>query len=104
MLRTAEGQLAHLDGDIPAARVLLGRAAELARVWGHESSLVSALTAQAQAELAAGNRAAARALLNEAHDVAENGPVLPAAAEALRVAEARVGRRAVEAARRGRRW
>jgi LuxR family maltose regulon positive regulatory protein len=101
LLRTAEGQLAHLDGDIPAARALLARAAELARVWGHESSLVAALTAQAQAELAAGGRSAARALLNEAHDVAENGPVLPAAAEALRVAEARVGRAAVEQARHG---
>ena len=72
-------------------------------MWGYDSSLVAALTTQAQAELAAGDRRSARSLLNAAHeaaDAAESRPIHPAALEALRVAEARIGRRAVQDARR----
>ena len=71
----------------------------VARAWGHDTHLVAALAAAAEAELAAGNRAHARTLLNEAHEAAVNGPILPAAQEALRLAEGRVGRRAVQDAR-----
>lgn len=99
LLRTAEGQVAQVCGDLPTARRVLGRAVELARVWGHDTHLVAALAAAADAELAAGNRANARTLLNEAHEAAANGHVLPDAQEALRIAEGKVGRRAVHDAR-----
>ena len=99
LFRTAEGQLAQAYGDLPTARRVLDRAVELARVWGHDTHLVAALAAAADAELAAGHRANARTLLNEAHEAAANGPVLPDAQEALRIAESRVGRRAVHDAR-----
>jgi LuxR family maltose regulon positive regulatory protein len=99
LLRTAEGQLAHARGDLPAARRILTRTVDLARVWNHDTHLVAALAAAAEAELAAGHRSNARTLLNEAHEAAADGPILPAAREALRVAEGRVGRRAVLDAR-----
>jgi LuxR family maltose regulon positive regulatory protein len=102
LLRTAEGQLASAEGDAAAARVVLRRAVELARAWGHQSHLVSALAACARAELAAGHKTDARALLNEAHEAAADGPVLPASSDALRDAEAQVGRQVVHDARRAR--
>ena len=102
LLRTAAGQLAHAEGDVAAARAGLARAVALARAWGHPSHLVAALAAGAQAELAAGHKAGARALLDEAHETATDGPVMPAALEALRLAEARVGRQVVQDARRAR--
>jgi len=103
LLRTAEGQLAAAEGNAATARGVLTRAVELARAWGHHSHLVTALAACARAELAAGHKTDARALLNEAHEAAADGPVLPAAADALRTAEARVGREVVRDARSARR-
>ena len=102
LLRTAEGQLARARGDLSTAQGLLVRAIGLARAWGHPSHLVTALAAGAQVELTFGRKAEARALLNEAHEVAADGPVLPASLEALRVAEALVGRQVVQDARRAR--
>ena len=102
MLRTAEGQLARALGDLPAAHGLLVRAIGLARAWGHPSHLVTALAAGAQVEMALGRKTDARALLNEAHDAAADGRLLPAAMEALRLAEALVGRQVVADARRAR--
>ena len=102
LLRTAEGQLASAEGDAAAARAVLRRAVELARTWGHRSHLVSALAACARAELVAGHKTDARALLNEAHEAAADGPVLPAAQDALRDAQAQVGRQVVRDAHRAR--
>jgi LuxR family maltose regulon positive regulatory protein len=68
-LRTAEGRLAHLDGDLPGALAALRDAVALGRVRGLGSPLVMALVALvalAAAELAGGDRAAARAAPAEA--------------------------------------
>jgi LuxR family maltose regulon positive regulatory protein len=100
-LRTAEGRLAHRTGDIPRARATLARSVALARVWGLASPLVTALVSLAAAELAGGDRAAARAALDEARDVVDSEPVLPAVRRDLAAAEARVSRSAAQSARRG---
>ncbi len=61
LLMMVKGRLAHRDGETGAARGLLARAAELARIAAHPSQTVRVLTALADAELAVGDRRAARA-------------------------------------------
>jgi LuxR family maltose regulon positive regulatory protein len=95
-----QGRLAHLDGQVAAARRLLARAAELARVAAHPSQSVHVLTALADAELAVGDRRAARAALAEARELADAGVVFPGTVGRLAATEARIGRGAVRAARR----
>jgi ATP/maltotriose-dependent transcriptional regulator MalT len=95
-----QGRLAHLDGQVAAARRLLARAAELARVAAHPSQSVHVLTALADAELAAGDRRAARAALAEARELADAGVVFPGTVGRLAAAEARIGRGAGRTARR----
>jgi len=95
-----QGRLAHLDGQVAAARRLLARAAELARVAAHPSQRVHVLTALADAELAAGDRRAARAALVEARELADAGVVFPGTVGRLAAAEARIGRGAARTARR----
>ncbi|MEJ3747440.1 LuxR C-terminal-related transcriptional regulator [Actinomycetes bacterium KLBMP 9797] len=99
-LRLAEGFLLHLDGDVPGARAVLARAADLAVATGHPSQSVRALTARAEAELAGGDRRAAAAALSEADEIMRAEPVLPGVAAALRSARERIGRGAVALARR----
>ena len=94
LLRTAEGQLALTTGDMGTARVVLARAAELARVWGHGSFLVAALVARADAELAAGTGRRPRAAQRGPRR-GRQGAGAAGGADALAVAEARVGRRVV---------
>ena len=99
-LITIDGRLAYRDGRPETARRLLARAAELARIAGHPSQQVHVLTALADAALATGDRAAARAALEEARETAETGVAFPATARRLAAAEERLGKRAGRAARR----
>ncbi|MGB8384083.1 MAG: LuxR C-terminal-related transcriptional regulator [Dermatophilaceae bacterium] len=92
LLRTAEGRVAYADGDVEVAQALLTRAVALARVCGDASHLVLALTALAQADLAAGDPAASVTTLAEAREAAEPESTLPAALRRLHAAEARIGR------------
>ena len=103
-LITIDGRLAYRDGRPEAARRLLARAAELARIAGHPSQQVHVLTALADAALATGDRAAARAALEEARETAETGVAFPATARRLAAAEERLGKRAGRAARRDGNW
>jgi LuxR family maltose regulon positive regulatory protein len=100
LLRVAEGRLAYLRGDVIGARDLLVRAAELARVTGHPSQMLRALITLADAQLAAGDRAAARTALDEAQEIADSWTVQPGTTQRLIDAQARVGRRAARAALR----
>jgi LuxR family maltose regulon positive regulatory protein len=99
-LITIDGRLAYRDGRSDDARRLLSRAVELARIAGHPSQRVYVLTALAEAQLAIGDRVAARAALDEARETADTGVAFPATAQRLAAAEERIGRRAVRAARR----
>ena len=97
-LITIDGRLAYRDGQPETARRLLARAAELARIAAHPSQQVHVLPALADAELAAGDRAAARAALEEARETADTGVAFPATAQRLAAAEERVGKHASRAA------
>jgi LuxR family transcriptional regulator, maltose regulon positive regulatory protein len=99
-LIAVEGRLALREGRTDAARQLLARAAELARVAGHPSQTVNVLTALADAELAVGDRRAARAALEEARETANTGIAFPATARRLAAAEMRIGRGAAQSAKR----
>jgi LuxR family transcriptional regulator, maltose regulon positive regulatory protein len=99
-LRIVEGELAHRDGDLAGAGVLLRRAADLARTYGEPVAHVAALTALAEVELDGHDRGAARAALAEARDVVHNEPVAPITIRRLDAAELRAGRTAVREARR----
>jgi LuxR family maltose regulon positive regulatory protein len=69
-------------------------------VWGRAADLVTALTDLAEAELAAGDRPAARAALTGARDVATGEPVRPGVLRRLDAVENRLGRGVLRAARR----
>lgn len=99
-LRTVEGQLAHRDGDLDAARTLLHHSVELARAFGEGPSLVTALTSLAEVELDHHDRSAAHAALQEARELVDTEPVLPQFVHRLEAVEQRVGRGAVREARR----
>ena len=98
-LMAVDGRLAYREGRIDDARRLLARAAELARLAGHPSQRVHVLTALADAELAAGDRTAARFVLAEARETAEREIAFPATAARLAAAEERIGRGAARVAR-----
>ncbi|WP_369256912.1 LuxR C-terminal-related transcriptional regulator [Geodermatophilus amargosae] len=98
-LRTVEGRLAYRDGRLDEARERLRHAAHLAETWGEPSLLVSAHVALADAELATGDRSAARAALERAGDVAASEPVTSVARDRLAAAVERQGRRSATAAR-----
>jgi LuxR family transcriptional regulator, maltose regulon positive regulatory protein len=95
-----EGRLAYRDGEPDTAVRLLTRAVELARIAGHPSQTVYVLTALADAALAAGDRLAARAAIDEARETADTGVAFPATAQRLADVEQRIGRRAARVARR----
>ncbi|WP_209306509.1 LuxR C-terminal-related transcriptional regulator [Blastococcus sp. CT_GayMR19] len=99
-LRLVAGRLAHHSGDLTLARHRLRRAVQLAEVWGRDVELVRALSSLAEAELAAGNREAAREAATRAREVADAAPIRRLAAEELQAVETRLGRGAVRAARR----
>ncbi|WP_247829085.1 helix-turn-helix transcriptional regulator [Arthrobacter antioxidans] len=100
LLRTAEGRLAHDDGEPLVACAILEHAARLARAAAHPSQTTRVLVTLADARLAVGDRPAARAALTEAREVAETEWVFPATRRRLLVAEDRIGRGAARAAHR----
>ncbi len=100
-LVAVDGRLAYRDGRSADALRLLTRAAELSRIAGHPSQRVYVLIALADAQLAAGDRTAARSALAEARETADTEIAFPATAARLAAAEERIGRRAALAARRG---
>ncbi len=99
-LRTAEGQLAHRDGDLDAARTLLQQAVDLARTFGEAPGLVDALTSLAEVELDRRDGSAAYAALSEAREVVTNDPVLPQFVSRLEAAEKRSARTSFREAQR----
>ena len=92
-LLMVEGRLALRDGDVLGARVTLRRSVVLSRVWGLPSQVAAALTSLAEAELAAGDRAAAAATIAEARDVAGSDAIWPFVSRELDATAVRVGRR-----------
>ncbi|HSJ44638.1 MAG TPA: LuxR C-terminal-related transcriptional regulator [Euzebyales bacterium] len=101
MLRAAAGRLAHQAGDVETARSLLEHATDMARAAAHPSLTAGILVTLADARLAVGDRSGARAALAEAREIADNDTVFPATLRRVEVAEQRLGRGAVRAARRG---
>jgi ATP/maltotriose-dependent transcriptional regulator MalT len=99
-LHLVRGRLAAQAGDVPTSLTCLRRAVSQSRTWANPSQLVTALTSLAGAELAGGDRAAARAALAEAREAADSDPLWPAVRRDLDAAEARIGRGAARAARR----
>ncbi len=95
-----EGRLALRDGDVLGARVTLRRSVVLSRVWGLPSQVAAALTSVVEAELAAGDRAAAAATLAQPRDVAGSDAIWPFVRRELEATAVRVGRRPAPAARR----
>jgi LuxR family maltose regulon positive regulatory protein len=99
-LLMVEGRLALRDGDVLGARQTLRRSVVLSRVWGLPSGVAMALTSLAEADLAAGDRAAATATLAEARDVAGGDAIWPFVRRELDATAVRVGRTPAPAARR----
>ena len=99
-LLMVEGRLALRDGDVLGARVTLRRSVVLSKVWGLPSGVAMALTSLAEAELAAGDRAAAAAALAEARDFGGSDAIWPFVGRELDAVAARVGRRPAPVTRR----
>ncbi len=99
-LQLVKARLAQRTGDVPAAQQLARCAAVQSRRWGLASQVVMALTTLAEAEVAAGDRAAARAALAEAAETVGCEPVWPFVARELEAVEVRIGRGTARAARR----
>jgi LuxR family maltose regulon positive regulatory protein len=88
-----------MSSDPAAAIPALKHAVELAEGWGWATLVLAALTSLAEAEWAAGDRAAARTTLAWASDVAETGEARPATVELLENLKNRVGHGSVQTAR-----
>ena len=99
-LRLVEGRIAFGRGDLAAARHLLRRAAELAEVWGRPVDRSAALSSLAAADLASGDREAARRTVARARDLEDSAQARAGDLRRLDVVEGRLGRGAVRAARR----
>jgi LuxR family maltose regulon positive regulatory protein len=99
-LRLAEGRRRHQNADAGAAVVQLRRAVALTELHPRPSVLSRGLVYLADAELACGDRAAARAALSRAREVVENEPVNAFAVRLLEEAETRIGRGTARAAAR----
>ncbi|MGD9990865.1 LuxR C-terminal-related transcriptional regulator [Pseudonocardia sp.] len=96
--RVVEGMRASAAGRPEAARATLRHAVVLAAAVERPTTRVLALVALADAELACGDRAAARAALAQAREIADDDAPAPVAAARLAGAESRIGRAAVRAA------
>lgn len=91
-LRIAAGRRSYLNADVETAAVRLRHAVALAELHPWPTTLFLGLLYLADAELARGDRPAARAALARAREVVEEEPVSAFAAERLEQAEARLGR------------
>jgi len=99
-VRLAEGRRRYQNGDAAGATVLLRRAVEIAELHPRPTILALSLVYLADAELGAGDRAAARDALVRAREVADEEPLAAYALDRLAEAETRMGRGAARAATR----
>ncbi|WP_327188149.1 helix-turn-helix transcriptional regulator [Streptomyces sp. NBC_01334] len=90
-LRIAAGRRGYLHADVEGAAVLLRHAVGLAELHPRPTTLFLGLLYLADAELACGNRSAARTALMQAREVVEEEPVSAFAARRLEQAETRLG-------------
>jgi LuxR family transcriptional regulator, maltose regulon positive regulatory protein len=100
LLRVVQGRRAYLDAAFGRARALLARAKQLAEAAGRARFLVLALVFLADAELAVGDRGAARTALARAREIVDDEPVSPFVVRCLEEAEQRIGRAAARSAAR----
>ena len=100
-LRIVQGRLARCEGDIGSACALLRRAVELAEIWGQGTVLVAALTSLAEVQIVSGDRTGAYGTLARARECVAAQPIFPFVAHEFAAMEARLGRGASRAARRG---
>jgi LuxR family maltose regulon positive regulatory protein len=99
-LRLAEGRRRYQNADAEGAVDQLRTAVALTELHPRPSVLSRGLVYLADAELAAGDRRAARAALSRAREVVENEPVSAFAVRLLEEAETRIGRGTARAAAR----
>ena len=99
LLRIADGRRLYLAGATEQARDALVAAVGTADAAVRASTLVAGLVFLADAQLAAGDRSAARTALTRAREIAAVESLPAYAVELLGEAETRVGRRGVSAAR-----
>jgi LuxR family maltose regulon positive regulatory protein len=99
-VRLAEGRRRYRRGDVAGALALLRPVIAIAELHPRPSLLSLALVFLADAELAAGDRAAARAALSRAREIVQDEPVSAFAVELLAEAEIRMGRGSARAATR----
>jgi LuxR family maltose regulon positive regulatory protein len=97
-MRTAEGRRLYQKGDIGGAVVLLRRSIALAELHPRPMMLVAGLVYLADAELAGGDRGAARSALARAREVVDEEGLSGFAAQRLADAESRLGRKSAVAA------
>jgi LuxR family maltose regulon positive regulatory protein len=93
-----EGRLHYRQGDASAARACLARAVELAEHSSRRMFRVLALVWLGDAELAGGDRPAARTALSRAREAADEEPGPPWVTAELERAETRLGRGSTRAA------
>lgn len=98
-IRLAEARLTVAEQGPAAALPALRRAVEFAEGWGRPNIIVLALTSQADALWATGDRSGARTVLARARESAGTDPPRPYAVGQLAELEARIGRRAAVDAR-----
>ncbi len=99
-VRLVEGRRLYQRGEVDAGVELLRRAVVLTELHPRPTLVVIALVYLAEAELAVGDRSAARAALSRARDLAQDEAVCAFVFAPLDAAERRIGRRAIRAARR----
>ena len=101
LLRIVQGRRQYGLGDRERALATLRHATTLSGAVARPGTRVLALVALADAELACGDRAAARDALARAREIADDEAPAPFVSARLDEAETRIGRRAVRAAVRG---
>jgi ATP/maltotriose-dependent transcriptional regulator MalT len=99
-VRLVEGRRLYQRGEVDSGVEILRRAVVLTELHPRPTLVVIALVYLAEAELAVGDRSAARAVLSRARDVAEDEAVCAFVFPRLDAAESRIGRKAIRAARR----
>jgi len=99
-MRITQARRRYQRGDVDAAAVLLHHAVDLAALHPRPTMTLMALLYLADAELARGDRAAARVALARAREVVEDEPVSVYARRLLEESENRMGRGAARAANR----
>jgi LuxR family maltose regulon positive regulatory protein len=99
-VRLVDGRRLYQRGEVELGVELLRRAVVLTELHPRPTLVVIALVYLAEAELAVGDRSAARAALSRARDLAEDEAVCGFVFARLDAAEGRIGHGAIRAARR----